>query len=126
MDSNKIIEKTSELAKAITESDVFIEYKRLQKELLKDESFQKALTQFLKVKESYEEASKYGKYHPDLSKVMKEYQTVKIELMSHEGFKRFKQIERELELFIFQIEKQLKDIVGIKDKHNKSALKFMV
>jgi cell fate (sporulation/competence/biofilm development) regulator YlbF (YheA/YmcA/DUF963 family) len=125
METTQIYEKVTELAKAITESELFIAYKDCQSELLADETFLALKDHFLKLKEQFEEVSRYGNYHPDLDHVKKDYQKAKVELMSHQLFKRFKRIEKELDTMIFEIEEQIQAVVGIENKHKKSALKFM-
>jgi cell fate (sporulation/competence/biofilm development) regulator YlbF (YheA/YmcA/DUF963 family) len=125
METTQIYEKVTELAEAITQSELFMEYKNCQQELLLDETFLALKDDFLKLKDAFEEVSRYGSYHPDLERVRKDYQKAKVELMSHQLFKRFKRIEKELDTMIFEIEEQIQAVVGIENKHKKSALKFM-
>jgi cell fate (sporulation/competence/biofilm development) regulator YlbF (YheA/YmcA/DUF963 family) len=125
METLKIYNKVSELAEALTQSELFIEYKTTQVQLLADASFQALLTLFSKKKLEYEEVTQYGSYHPDLERVKKDYQQAKVTLMTHPLFKRYKQVEKELDTLIYRVEEQIQQVVGIKDKHKKSSLKFL-
>jgi cell fate (sporulation/competence/biofilm development) regulator YlbF (YheA/YmcA/DUF963 family) len=125
METNEILTKAYELADVIVHSDLYKSYKKYQQILKENEDVNQLLIIFHKEKERFEEASKYGKYHPDYEKIKNEYQLAKVNLMNNENFKMFKQLERQLETVVFEVEKQLRTLVGVKDKHNKSSLKFL-
>lgn len=125
MDTTKIYIQAYELAEAIRKSKLFNKYKELQHDLMTDPEVKQLMDEFKKQQEAFEEASRFGSYHPDYDKVKKTYQQAKVKLMKHPKFKHFKRIERELETTIYEIEEALQQIVGITNKYKKSALKFV-
>ena len=98
------------------------EYKRLlelRKKIDEDKDVQKLISVFSKTKKRYEEAKKYGQYHPDLSKYQKEFQEKKVALMEHKLVKEYKNIEKSLQRYLDQFSIDLANIVSKNVKHPK-------
>lgn len=125
MDTNTIYQKAYELAKDIKNSDEFKKYLNLEKEFLNNRKCQELLNNFQTQKQKYEEATSYGSYYPGLDKIRSDYQKSKIELMNDNLFKEYKNAEKTIDLIISEIERELKALVNIKDKHGKSMIKHL-
>jgi len=98
------------------------EYKRLlelRKEMDEDKDVVELISVFLKTKKRYEEAKKYGQYHPDLSRYQKEFQQKKVALMEHKLVKEYKNIEKSLQRYLDQFSIDLANIVSKNVKHPK-------
>lgn len=70
------------------------------------------IVDFQKVKQKYEEAKTYGKYHPDLARYQKEYQMKKIAMMSNDVIKEYKELERSLQKLLDQFSIDLAEAVS--------------
>lgn len=125
MDTTAILIKAYELADAICRSELFQTYKAYQQKVERDDEVQTLLQEFKKKQDAFEEMSRFGTYHPDYVRVKKEYQKAKIALMNHPTFNRYKRLEKEFETTLYHIEESLQAVIGISNRHKKSALKYL-
>lgn len=91
MSQSEILDYVYKLADAIKNSE---EYKLLIE--LKDDintNLKDVLVKFDNAKEKYNEALKYGKYHPDLEKYQRELSKIKEELFTNELVSKYKKLE---------------------------------
>lgn len=120
----EIIEKTYDLVDTIKTSNPYLLYIEYEKKVLNDNELKKRLSMFQKNKQTFEEAYQYKSYYPNFEDVKSRYQQSKIDLMNHELFKSYKMYEKEIDLYINEIELKLKEIVNIKEKHGKINVNF--
>lgn len=125
MDTTTIYQKVLELVQVIKNSDDYKKCLKLEEELLINQESSDLLNNFHKHKEKYEEAMKYGEYYPGLDKIKQDFQKAKVALMNNDLFKEYKMAEKKLDSIIFEIESKLRQVVNIKEKHNKSIIKFL-
>jgi cell fate (sporulation/competence/biofilm development) regulator YlbF (YheA/YmcA/DUF963 family) len=80
----KLLEHAEELGKMVLQSDVAEQYRICLYNLKNNAVAQKKISDFVKIKELYEEVQRFGKYHSDYKKVMKEVRASKREMdMDH-------------------------------------------
>ncbi|QVK18941.1 YlbF family regulator [Mycoplasmatota bacterium] len=126
MNYTEIIEKTYALVDTIKTSNPYLLYIEYEKKVLDDNELKKLLSVFQENKVAFEEVYKYKSYYPNFDEIKKQYQQSKIDLMNHELFKTYKRYEKEIDLYINEIEFKLKRIVNIKEKHEKINMNFKV
>jgi len=98
-----IINEAERLAWMIIQSELGEEYRRCYHRLKEDGDAQKLIARFTKAKEEYEEVQRFGRYHPDYSRIMKEVREVKRELDLHETVAAFKKAENTLQSLLDEI-----------------------
>ncbi|MBU8907138.1 YlbF family regulator [Desertibacillus haloalkaliphilus] len=101
--SMEVLEEADELARMILSSDLFQAYKESKHKLQTDEHAQQLVARFIKMKESYEEVQRFGKYHPDYDRVSKEIRVLKRELDMHDSVAEYKRLEKELETLLNEV-----------------------
>jgi len=107
-----IIEEAERLARMVVESELGEEYRRCYYKLKQDVTAQQIIARFTKTKEQYEEVQRFGKYHPDYSKVMSEIREVKRELDLHETIAAFKKAENALQSLLDEISREIGQAVS--------------
>lgn len=125
MDITKIMEKTFELADALKHTKDYQLYLKYENMVLNDEDLNKLVDDFNHKKASFLEASQYGKHYPGFKQIKYNYQQAKIELMKNDMFEKYKGYEKEIDLYLYRIENQIKQLLNIIEKHDKSLFKFM-
>ncbi|MGP4072538.1 YlbF family regulator [Piscibacillus sp. B03] len=93
----EVLEHAEKLGKMITESEDFHIYSKRKKDLYQDSEATKLMNDFSKMKEHYEDVQRFGRYHPDYSKIMKEIREQKRELDMHDTVAIYKQSETQLQ-----------------------------
>ncbi|WP_027963082.1 YlbF family regulator [Halalkalibacillus halophilus] len=88
-----VLEHAEMLGKKIKQSEDYHIYKQDQDELYADDTANKLINQFHQMKEDYDDVQRFGRYHPDYSKIMKEIRQVKRDLDMHDTVATFKQSE---------------------------------
>ncbi|WP_413379991.1 YlbF family regulator [Alkalihalobacillus sp. 1P02AB] len=98
-----LIEEASDLAQAISESEVFVDYVIKKKQLEQDKEAQKAISDFNRLKDQYEEVQRFGKYHPDYKEVSSTIRQTKRKLDLIPTVMEFKKAEKELEQLLNEV-----------------------
>ena len=101
------INKVYELIDEIKESKDYIELVKLNKRINESNDIQEKQANFLKYREKYTDAKKYGKYHPDLSKIQNEFSKAKEALYNIDEIKQYKACEKNLQKMLDQISIEL-------------------
>lgn len=112
-----ILEKTYDLVDEIKGTTEYKRLLELDAVLKTDPNLIALIESFQKVKEKYEETSKYGKYHPDLKGVQLELATIKEEVYTNAIIKEYKQLEKDLQNRLDKISKEIANCVSSKIKH---------
>src|SRR5690606_20024227 len=97
IDIVNLFEQSEQLGKMIVQSDIFEEYRRAKHDLLTSEEAQRRIKAFQRMKDQYEEVQRFGRYHPDYSKVMKEIREVKRDMDLNDTVAAFKRAETALQ-----------------------------
>ncbi|RCW70822.1 YlbF family regulator [Saliterribacillus persicus] len=92
-----ILDRSESLGQMILESDIMKEYQQAKNALDQDEQAQSLIARFNKIKDDYEEVERFGRYHPDYSKIMKEIRVAKREMDMHDAVATFKIAETKMQ-----------------------------
>lgn len=111
-----VIDKAYSLANSIKELDLYKDIKRLDREI--EEKLADKLKRFNKAKENYNEAMKYGKYHPSLSDYECELSEAKASLYSEELVKEYNKKYREFSKILDDVFDEIK--ISISNKYELS------
>ncbi|WP_456271651.1 YlbF family regulator [Bacillus sp. AK031] len=99
----EIQESAENLAAQILQSDVAEEYRRSLYKLQSDKDTQHKIREFNKMKELYEEVQRFGRYHPDYKRVMKEIRELKRDMDMDENVADFRRAEKDLQDLLDQV-----------------------
>lgn len=98
-----ILEYTESLAKMVLESDIAEQYKISLYKMKNNPITQQKINRFNRLKEFYEEVQRFGKYHPDYKRVMKEIREYKREMDMDPLVAEFKLVENDLQALLDEI-----------------------
>lgn len=99
----EIFSDTVELAELICQSEEAQNYLRLQKQLRNDHEAQKIITGFQKVKENYEDAQRFGRFHPNYHEAKREAQRYQKEMFSHSLIQAYLESEKMLDKLLYDV-----------------------
>ncbi|MGD6803553.1 YlbF family regulator [Rossellomorea vietnamensis] len=99
----EIQESAEELAAQILQSDIAEEYRRCLYMLKSDKGTQLKIQEFSKMKELYEEVQRFGRYHPDYKRVMKEIRELKRDMDMDENVASFRRAEKDLQSLLDEV-----------------------
>ena len=98
-----ILDETEALSKMIVRSEVMHRYEQAHRQLYSDEHATQLIRSFAAIKDQHEEVERFGTYHPDYSRIMREVRSVKREMDMHTYVAELKLRERELQRFLDDI-----------------------
>lgn len=99
----QLLEHTEVLAEMVLQSDVAEQYRVCLYKLRNNEPAQRKISHFVKIKDLYEEVQRFGEYHPDYRKVMKEVRESKREMDMDPVVAEFRVAENELQSLLDEI-----------------------
>ncbi|MCD8502758.1 MAG: YlbF family regulator [Bacillaceae bacterium] len=99
----EILSEAYDLSDMIISSEIFNEYVSNKRCVQQDTHAQQLISTFNKKKEEYEEAARFGRFHPDFDRVAKEVRVVKREMDLYEPIASFKKAEKKLEELLNEI-----------------------
>lgn len=112
----QLLDKTDELAAMILQSDIADRYRECFSLLKTNKESQRKIKEFITLKDQYEEAQRFGKYHPSYKKVMISVREVKREMDLDIHVAAFKRAENELQSLLDEISKIIGHSVSEKIK----------
>ncbi|MBE3595831.1 MAG: YlbF family regulator [Hydrogenibacillus sp.] len=92
-----------ELLCLIDESTVADDYRRAALALRGDAEAKRLMHRFIEIKSRYEEAARYGRYHPDYARLRREAYIAKMRLETHPTVADFRRAESALESLLEEI-----------------------
>lgn len=99
----QLLEHADKLAKIILQSDIAEQYRICLYKLKSNETAQRKISHFVKIKDLYEEVQRFGKYHPDYKRVMKEVRESKREMDMDPYVAEFRVVENDLQSLLDEI-----------------------
>jgi cell fate (sporulation/competence/biofilm development) regulator YlbF (YheA/YmcA/DUF963 family) len=93
----EILDSADELSQWILNSDVAENYRKSLYKLRNNIDTQRKIQKFSRMKESYEEVQRFGRYHPDYKTVMKEIRELKRDMDLDDNVAEFRRSENELQ-----------------------------
>ncbi|GAB6934213.1 MAG: YlbF family regulator [Calditerricola sp.] len=112
LDMAHVIRQASELGELILASREAKEYVRWKAALARDARAQTLIRRFQAKKREYEDVMRYGRYHPDYSRVVEETRALKRELDELETVSRFRQAEARLDALLYEVSKTIAHAVS--------------
>jgi cell fate (sporulation/competence/biofilm development) regulator YlbF (YheA/YmcA/DUF963 family) len=112
LETVQLLEKSEQMAKIILQSDIVQTYIQAKENLNNDAEAQKKIQAFQKIKEHYEDVQRFGRYHPDYTKIMKEVREVKREMDMNDTVAAYKRAETELQALLDDISAILAESVS--------------
>jgi cell fate (sporulation/competence/biofilm development) regulator YlbF (YheA/YmcA/DUF963 family) len=97
IESVLILENAEQIAEMIKQSEIAAYYTSCLDKLKKNKETQKKIRNFIQLKEKYEEVQRFGPYHPDYKKVMKDVREVKRIMDLDEHVAEFRKAENDLQ-----------------------------
>ncbi|MFG6116781.1 YlbF family regulator [Halobacillus sp. MO56] len=98
-----VLDSSEHIGQMILQSDVMDAYQTAKKQLEEDEEAQRLIRDFQKIKDQYEDVQRFGRYHPDYYRIMKEVRSVKREMDMNEKVAAFKLRERDLQKLLDEV-----------------------
>ncbi|RPF56106.1 YlbF family regulator [Aquisalibacillus elongatus] len=125
MEVIETLEHAEKLGKMIKQSEDFDIYNKRKTALYNDSDAQKLMDDFSDMKEHYEDVQRFGRYHPDYSKIMKEIREQKRDLDMHDTVAIYKQSETQLQGLLDDVSEILANAISpnIKAPRDGIALK---
>ena len=99
----ELLENAEGIAKMVLESDIAEQYQICLYKMQNNKETQRKITQFVSLKELYEEVQRFGKYHPDYKRVMMQIREYKREMDLDPLVADFKLAENDLQSLLDQI-----------------------
>lgn len=98
-----VLDRSEALGKMILSSDLFENYIFAQKEMNTNKETQKLIKDFVNIKAQYEDVERFGRYHPDYNKIMKNVRSIKRNMDMDDKVASFKVAERNLQALLDEI-----------------------
>lgn len=98
-----ILDRSEQLGKMILQSDVMKAYGSTRKQLDEDKEAQQLIQAFIDMKDHYDDVQRFGRYHPDFNKIMKQVRTTKRAMDMNDKVATFKIAERNLQKLLDEI-----------------------
>ncbi|MDX5475322.1 MAG: YlbF family regulator [Bacillaceae bacterium] len=99
----QIVEDAELLAHMVLQSELYEEYMRCLYNLRTNMEAMELVSQFVAMKEKYEEVQRFGKYHPDYREITKETRDIKRSLDLNETVVAFKNAENAIQKLLDEI-----------------------
>lgn len=99
----EILDRAEFLSKMILQSDVVEYYYFCLNKLKSNKETQNKIKAFVNMKELYEEVQRFGRYHPDYKKVMKDIRELKRSMDMDENVAEFKKAENDLQTLLDEV-----------------------
>ena len=110
MEYMDIMFKAYDVADEIKKTPTYLSLIALKKRIECEKST--LLKEFKEAKEKYDEALKYGNYHPDLKKYQANLMAIKTKLFNDDLVFEYKNLERQLQQQLNNITNQIKKVVS--------------
>lgn len=112
METLELLDKADDLSQMICESEEMAAYQVAKLKLRTTPETQAKIKQFTKIKEQYEEVSRFGRYHPDHKEVTRKTRALKREVDMDENVAAFRRAEMDLQSLLDEISMLLASAVS--------------
>lgn len=99
----QLLDEADMIARMVVQSETAVYYRQSLNRLKQDKEAQALISQFIHMKERYEEVQRFGKYHPDYDTVTKGIRQLKREVDLNATVAAFKKAENELQKLLDEI-----------------------
>ena len=112
LDMVEILEEAYSVSDKIAQSDMVARYLETKRLMQQDESAQQLIREFQKKKDAFEEAKRFGHYHPDYHKARREARAFQREMELPPTIGAYLKAERELDELLFYVSKTIAHAVS--------------
>lgn len=112
LDMLEILQEAYDISDTINNSELVSRYLEKKRIMERDESAQKLIREFQKKKELFEEAKRFGHFHPDYHKAKREARLFKREMEKHPVIGAYLKAEHELDELLFHVSKTIAHAVS--------------
>jgi len=99
----EILNMSEDLANMILQSELMDEYRHSLYNLKKNKEAQTLISQFVKMKEKYEDVQRFGRYHPDYKSITFEIRNLKRQVDLNESVAAFRRAEQDLQTMLDEL-----------------------
>jgi cell fate (sporulation/competence/biofilm development) regulator YlbF (YheA/YmcA/DUF963 family) len=99
----EVLSEAESLAKMILQSEAAEHYQKSYDRLQNDPVTQRRISEFVRMKDLYEDVQRFGRYHPDYKYINQKTREAKREMDLDENVARFRQAENELQQILDEI-----------------------
>ncbi|RLQ95858.1 YlbF family regulator [Falsibacillus albus] len=99
----ELLANAEQLSRMILESDIAENYRICLYHMRKNKDTQDKIKKFSSLKGHYEDAQRFGKYHPDYKRIMKEVREAKRDMDMDDCVAEFRKAETDLQNLLDQI-----------------------
>lgn len=103
IDFIEVMDLADELNQMILQSESYQAYKKAFLDLSINEEVQQLKKELIRIKESYDEVNRFGRYHPDYQRVMLETRRKKKEYDMHPEVAQVKLLETQLQTLLDEV-----------------------
>jgi cell fate (sporulation/competence/biofilm development) regulator YlbF (YheA/YmcA/DUF963 family) len=107
LDMSAILLLAYELSDMIKHSAAVAEYLYWKQEMERDESARQAIARFRRAKEKFEEAERFGHFHPNYHEALEQAKQAQRELENIEAVRNFKRCEEELDDLLYEVSRTI-------------------
>ncbi|MFC4076918.1 YlbF family regulator [Salinithrix halophila] len=107
LDMAELLSEAYNLADRITDSDEAKRYIHLKRELGEDEEAQRLIRQFQEKKERFEEAQRFGHFHPDYHAAKEAAEDFSSRLREHPLIREYLEVEEKLDRLLGEVSRTL-------------------
>ncbi|RYL92856.1 YlbF family regulator [Sporolactobacillus sp. THM19-2] len=107
MESVSLLDEAEQLADMLTHSELYEKYMICRNHVAASSSAQQVIRKFKIIREKYNEVQRFGRYHPDFKKVIRQMMDVKREVDLHPVIADYKHAEKELDDLLGQVSLEL-------------------
>ncbi|MCF7927185.1 MAG: YlbF family regulator [Candidatus Izimaplasma sp.] len=111
-----ILNQVYRLVDELKNKEHYIKLKQLEKELETPE-IKTLIDEYVKVKKRYQEVTKYGKHHPDLTKTKLAFSQIKEQLFTQDVIKQYKENEKKIQRDLNTVSEKLAKAISHKIKY---------
>jgi len=103
VESISIIESAEKIGEQIIQSEIADKYRYYYNKMQNDEETQRKISNFLEMKDLYEDVQRFGRYHPDYKNILIQTRERKREMDLDENVANFRKAETELQALLDEI-----------------------
>ncbi|WP_027726159.1 YlbF family regulator [Tuberibacillus calidus] len=106
-DHLRLLDQADQLIHMLANSDIAARYRACKVQMAEDEEAQTLIRKFTALREKYNEVQRFGRYHPDFDRVIRQMMDVKRELDLNDTIASYKKAEEDFEKLLVEISRSL-------------------
>jgi cell fate (sporulation/competence/biofilm development) regulator YlbF (YheA/YmcA/DUF963 family) len=112
INTREVIERAQRIGELLVQSDEMKRYLLSKKNMETDPEANEKIETFNKMKETYEEVQRFGKYHPDYNNITREIRQKKRDMDKVQTVASFKKAENDLDELLYRVSRMIADSVS--------------